>query len=90
MYNELGEFNNGDLDIDWYNVVDISTVRLQTEFIQEGFSNSDVTHEEDFENNSVVDVNADTIDIDDKTIQTNSTNVPQDVNKFCFYDNPRA
>ena len=64
--------------------------RLQTEFIKEGFSNSVVTHEENFENNSVVDVNADTIDIEDKTIQTNSTTVPQDVYKFCFYDDPRA
>ena len=48
--------------------MDISAVRLQTEFIKEGFSNSDVNHEEDFENNSVVDVNADTIDIEDTTM----------------------
>ena len=64
MNNELGEFNNGDLDIDWYDVVDISAVRLRTDFIREGFSNSDFNHEEDLENNSVVDVNTDTIDID--------------------------
>ena len=45
MDNELGEFNNGDLDTDWYDVVDISAVRLRTEFIKEGFSNSDIHHE---------------------------------------------
>ena len=65
MDNELGEFNNGDLDTEWYDVVDISAVRLQTEIIIEGFSNFDFNHEEDFENNSVVDVNADTIDIEE-------------------------
>ena len=37
-----------------------------------------------------MDVNADTINIDDKTMQTNSTNVLQDVDKLCFYDDPRA
>ena len=63
--NELEEFDNGDLDNDWYEVVDISAVRLQTDFIKESFSNSDFNHEEDFENNSVVDVNADTIDIEE-------------------------
>ena len=65
MDNDLGEFYNGDLETDWYDVVDISAVRLQTEFIKEGFSNSDVNHEEDFENNSIVDANADTIDIEE-------------------------
>ena len=68
MDNELEEFNNGDLDTDWYDVVDISAVRLRIEFIKEGFSNSDITCEEDFENISIVDVNADTIDIEDKTM----------------------
>ena len=28
MDEELGEFNNGDLDTEWYDVVDISAVRL--------------------------------------------------------------
>ena len=28
MDNELGEFNNGDLNTDWYDVVDIPAVRL--------------------------------------------------------------
>ena len=64
MDDELGAFKNGDIDTEWYDVVDISAVRLQTEIIIEGFSNFDFNHEEDFENNSVVDVNADTIDID--------------------------
>ena len=56
--------------------------------LKKGFSNSDVNHEEDFENNSIVDVNTDTIDIEDTTIQTNSTTVPDYVNKFSFYDDP--
>ena len=65
MDNELGEFNNGDLDTEWYVVVDISAARLQTGIIIEGFSNFDFNHQEDFENNNyVVDINADTIDID--------------------------
>ena len=64
MDKELGEFNNGDLDTEWYDVVDISAVRLRTDFIRAGFSNSDFNHEEDFENNSVVDVDDDTIGID--------------------------
>ena len=42
MDNELGDNNNGDSDIDWYDVVDISAVRLRNEFIKEGFSNSDI------------------------------------------------
>ena len=86
----LREFNNGDLDTDWYDAVDISAVRLQTEFIKEGFPNSDIHHEEDFDNNSIVDPNADTIDIKDTKMQTNSTTVPDHVNKFSFYDDPRA
>ena len=90
MDNELGEFNNGDIDTEWYDVVDISAVRLRTDFIQEGFSNSDIHHEEDFDNNSIVDPHADTIDIEDTTMQTNSTTVPDHVNKFSFYDDPRA
>ena len=90
MDNDLGAFNNGDLDTDWYDVVDISAVRLWTEFIKESFSNSDIHHEEDFENNSIVDPNADTIDIEVTTMQTNSTIVPDHVNKFSFYDDPQA
>ena len=64
MNEELGVFNKGDLDTEWYDMVDISTVRLRNDFIRAGFSNSDFNHEEDFENNSVVDVNDDTISID--------------------------
>ena len=90
MDKKLGEFNDGDLDTDWYDVVDISAVRLRKELIKEGFLNSDIHHEEDFENNSIVDLNADTIDIEDTTMQTNSTTVPDHVNKFSFYDDPRA
>ena len=81
MDNELGEFNNGDLDTEWYVVVDISAVRLRTEFINEGFSNSDIHHEEDFDKNSIVDPHADTIDLEDTTMQTNSTTVAEHVEK---------
>ena len=35
-------------------------------------------------------VDADAIDINDEMIQTNSTDVPKDVDKFFFYDDPRA
>ena len=59
MDNELGDNNNGDSDIDWYDVVDISAVRLRNDFIKEGFSNSDIEHEEDFDSISLID--ADTI-----------------------------
>ena len=37
-----------------------------------------------------MDPNADTIDIEDTTMQTNSTTVPDHVNKFSFYDDPHA
>ena len=40
MDDELGEHNNGDLDIDWYDVINISAVWLRNDFIQEGFSKS--------------------------------------------------
>ena len=38
MNDELGDNNNGDLDIDWYDLMDIFAVQLRNDFIQEGFS----------------------------------------------------
>ena len=37
---------NNDLDIYWYDVVDIYAVRLRTAFIQEGFYKYDIVTEE--------------------------------------------
>ena len=37
-----------------------------------------------------MDPHADTIDLEDTTMQTNSTTVAEHVNKFSFYDDPRA
>lgn len=82
MDNELGDNNNGDSDIDWYGVVDISAVRLRNNFIQEGFSNSDIVHEEYFDSISLVEAN--TIDLKDYILDTNSTTVPNIMDKFCF------
>ena len=87
MDDALGEFNNGDLDTDWYDVVDISAVRLQTEFINEGFSNSDtdVHIEEDFDHNSIVDPNEDTIDFEPTTMQININTVAEQVHMLSFF-----
>ena len=35
--------NNDDTDVDWYDVVDISAICIDNDFIQEGFSKSDIT-----------------------------------------------
>lgn len=40
--------SNGDT-VDWYYVVATSKVQINNNFIQEGSSNSDVIHEEDYE-----------------------------------------
>ena len=54
---------NDDLDIYWYNVVDIYAVRLRSSFIHEGFYKYDIVQEEAFDSNSVMSVDFDTIDI---------------------------
>lgn len=82
MDDELGDNNNGDFDIDWYDVVDISVARLRNDSIQEGFSKSDIVHEEYFDSISLVD--ADTIDIEDYTMCINSITVLSNMDKFCF------
>ena len=46
---KLGSFNNGDINVDWFEVLDISSVWIQHQFISEGKSNSDILHEEDFD-----------------------------------------
>ena len=61
MDDELGDNNNDNSNVDWYDVVDISAVRIRNDFIKEGFSNSDIEHEEDYDSISLVDV--DTIDL---------------------------
>ena len=46
---QLREYNNGDLQINWYDVLDIYSVRIQHKFINEGRANADVFHKEDFD-----------------------------------------
>ena len=46
---QLGEYNNGELQIDWYDVLDISLVRIHHQLINEGRANADVFHKEDFD-----------------------------------------
>ena len=49
MDRELGDYNNGDLGIEWHEVLDISSVRIQHQFINEGKASADIFHEEDFD-----------------------------------------
>ena len=83
--------NNGDTDVDWYDVVDISIIRINNKtFIQEGFSKSDVIHEKDYENPEPIQV-GETVDVNDKLLHLNSNDVTnKHIDKFCFYDDPRA
>ena len=39
--------NNGDIDVNWFEEVDLTAVQIQNEFLCEDFSNSDILHEED-------------------------------------------
>ena len=41
----LCDFNNGDLGIDWYDAIDISSLKLQDEFLSEKILNVDVFYE---------------------------------------------
>ena len=82
--------NNGDTDVDWYDVVDISAVQINNNFIQEGFSKSDVIHEEDYENPEPIQL-TETVDVNDKLLHLISNDVTnKHIDKFCFYDDPRA
>ena len=44
----LDGHNNGDTNIDWYDVVDISAVQINNNFIQESFANADIIQQEGF------------------------------------------
>ena len=44
----LDGHNNGDTNVDWYDVVDISAVQINNNFIQEGFAKFEIIHKEDF------------------------------------------
>ena len=86
----LDGHNNGDTNIDWYDVVDISAVQINNNFIQEGFAKADIIHKEDFEHPEPIQF-AETVDVDDKLLHVNSNDVKDNpVDKFCFYDDPRA
>ena len=45
---KLGNYNNGNLDIDWFDVLDILSVQIQHQFVCEERSNYYVFHEKDF------------------------------------------
>ena len=45
---KLGDYNNGDIGIDWYDVLDISSVWIKHQFINEGRASEDIVHEEYF------------------------------------------
>ena len=45
----LGSYNNRNIYVDWFDVLDILSVWIQHQFVCEGRSNSDIFHEEDFD-----------------------------------------
>ena len=47
MDNILGSYNNGDIYVNRFEVLEISSVQIQHQFICEGRSNSVIFHEED-------------------------------------------
>ena len=49
MYAKLGSYNNGDINVDWFEVLDILSVWIQHQFISEGKSNYDIFHDKDFD-----------------------------------------
>ena len=59
---------NDDLDIYWYDVVDIYAIRLRTTFIHEGFYKYDIVQEENFDSNSVVAVDVNTINVPNSSL----------------------
>lgn len=82
--------NNGDTDVDWYEAVDISAVRINNNFIQEGFSKSDINHEEAYEKPEPIRF-TETVDVNDKRLHLSSNDVVnKNIEKFFFYDDPRA
>ena len=46
---QLRTYNNGDINVDWFDVIYISSFQIQHQFISEGKSNSNIFHEEDFD-----------------------------------------
>ena len=70
--------------------MDIYAVRINNNFIQEGFAKTDIIHEQDYEHPEPIQF-AETVDINDKLLHVNSNDVKDNpVDKFCFYDDPRA
>ena len=86
----LDGHNNGDTNIDWYDVVDISALQINNNFSQEGFAKADIIHKEDFEKSEPIQF-AEIVDINDKLLHVNSNDVKDNpVDRFCFYNDPRA
>lgn len=55
--------NNGDIDVDWYEIVNIFLIWTQNEFLYEGISTADAVYGEEY------DQTVETVFLDDKTIQ---------------------
>ena len=73
----------GDIDVDWYEEVDLSVLHINKEFLCEGFSNAYIFCEEDTYSTT------DTIFCDDETIPiSNVSNNTFD--RIHFYDQPWA
>ena len=75
--------NNGNIDVDWYEVVDIYLVQIQNEFLYEGVSNADVILEEDY------DQTVEMAFLDDEPIQISNISI-NNIDKIRFYDNSWA
>lgn len=73
--------NNRDIDVELYKDVDISLVKIQNNFLYEGFFNAVIVHEEDY------DQTFKTAFLDDKNIQTSNISM-NNINKIMFYDDP--
>ena len=81
--NDVLSDDNGNLDIGWYEDVNISLVCIKNESSYEGFSNADVFHKED------INPTIERAFCDDETIQIINILI-NDVDKIRFYDEPCA
>lgn len=60
---QRNKHNDGEIDVDWYDVVGISSIQIEHEFLFESISTVDVLFREDF------DPIIETAQVDDGTIQ---------------------
>ena len=76
--------DNGYIDVDWFNEVNLSAVQLQNEIFCEGFSNADIFHEDDQYSTA-----ANTFSNDDDTLFINNVS-NRLVDEINFYATPWA